>query len=144
MVFCHISRRISHRYTHVPSLPKLPSISLPIPPFQLVTEALFEFPASHSKCALAVYFVYGDAYISMLLSPLVPHYPSPAVSTGLFSLCLHCALRLVSSVPSFQVPYIWVLIYSIFPLFLTYFTLYNRLQVDPPSQNRLKSFPFYR
>ena len=30
VVFCHTSIRISHRYIHVPSLPNLPSISLPI------------------------------------------------------------------------------------------------------------------
>ena len=33
MVFCQTSTRISHRYTHVPSLPNLPLISLFIPPF---------------------------------------------------------------------------------------------------------------
>ena len=33
--FCHTSTRISHRYTHVPSLPGLPPISLPLPPFSL-------------------------------------------------------------------------------------------------------------
>ena len=35
MAFCHTSTRISHRYTHVPSLLNLPPISLPIPPFSL-------------------------------------------------------------------------------------------------------------
>ena len=35
VAFCHTSIRISHRYTHVPSLPDLPPISLPIPPFSL-------------------------------------------------------------------------------------------------------------
>ena len=33
VVFCHTSTKISHRYIHVPSLPKLPPLSLPIPPF---------------------------------------------------------------------------------------------------------------
>ena len=33
MVFCHTSTRISHRYTHVLSLPNPPFISIPIPPF---------------------------------------------------------------------------------------------------------------
>ena len=48
VVFCHTSR-ISHRYTYVPSLPNSPHISLPIPPFQTITEPLFESPESHSK-----------------------------------------------------------------------------------------------
>ena len=48
VVFCHTSR-ISHRYTSVPSLPNSPHISLLIPPFQTITEPLFESPESHSK-----------------------------------------------------------------------------------------------
>ena len=32
VVFCQTSTRISHRYTHIPSLLNLPPISLPIPP----------------------------------------------------------------------------------------------------------------
>ena len=35
VVFCHTSIRISHRYTHVPSLPHLSPISLSTPPFRL-------------------------------------------------------------------------------------------------------------
>ena len=34
--FCHTSTRISHRYTHVPSLLNFPSISYPFPPLQTV------------------------------------------------------------------------------------------------------------
>ena len=48
VVFCHTSR-ISHRYTYVPSLPNSPHISLPSPPFQTITEPLFESPESQSK-----------------------------------------------------------------------------------------------
>ena len=36
VVFCHISTRISHRYTHVSCLPDLPPISLPTPLFNLL------------------------------------------------------------------------------------------------------------
>ena len=35
-----------------------------------------ELPVLHSNFPLAVYFTYGNAYVSMLLSPFVP--PSPA------------------------------------------------------------------
>ena len=36
-------------YIYIPSLLKLPSISLPIPPLLVVTEPLFEFPEPYSK-----------------------------------------------------------------------------------------------
>ena len=61
VVFCQTSTRISHRYTHVPSPLNFPPLSLPIPPFWIVTELLFEFPESHSKFPLAIYF---SSYIS--------------------------------------------------------------------------------
>ena len=55
VVFCRTSTRISHRYTHVPSLLDL----LPSPTLQPVSEALFEFPESYSKFPLAICFTYG-------------------------------------------------------------------------------------
>ena len=66
--FCHTSTWISCRYTYVPSLWNLPPTSLPIPPLQAVTEPRFEFPESHSKFPLAVYFTHGSVYVSLLLS----------------------------------------------------------------------------
>ena len=47
VIFCQTSTRISHRYTHVPSLPNLPSVSLPIPRFWIVSQPLFEFWVIH-------------------------------------------------------------------------------------------------
>ena len=37
----------------------------------------FGFPASYSKFPLSVYFTYGNVYVSMLLSPIIPLSPSP-------------------------------------------------------------------
>ena len=48
MVFCHISTRISHRYTRVPSLPNLSHLPLHPTP-QPVLETLLEFPESYSS-----------------------------------------------------------------------------------------------
>ena len=48
MVFCHISTRISHRYTRVPSLPNLSHLPLHPTP-QPVLETLLEFPESYSN-----------------------------------------------------------------------------------------------
>ena len=42
VVFCRTSTRISYRYTHVPSFPNLPPITLPIPPFSLSFENSFK------------------------------------------------------------------------------------------------------
>ena len=54
MVFCHSSTRISHRHTHVPSLPNLPPISLPTPPFSLLQSpclsSLSLHTIFHSNC----------------------------------------------------------------------------------------------
>ena len=48
--------------------------SLPIPPFSVVTEPLFEFPESYSKFPLAIYFTYGiiNFYTSHPLPPPLP------------------------------------------------------------------------
>ena len=50
----------------------LPPVSHPTP--QVVTEHWVEFPASHSKFPPAVYFTYGNVYVSMLYSILIAFY----------------------------------------------------------------------
>ena len=58
VVFCQTSTWISHRYAYIPSLLNLLPISLSIPPLQVDTEILFEFPERYSKFQLAIYFTY--------------------------------------------------------------------------------------
>ena len=71
---------------------------------------------------------WNNAYVSVLFSQLVPSFPSPTVSTSLFSLSssplLPCNWAHQYHLSRFH---IYALIYGIFFLFLTYFTLYNRL-----------------
>ena len=57
--------------------------------------------ASHRKFPLAVYYMHGNVYASMLLSQFISPSPSPDVSTSL-SLCLHlyCCAVLSYSVMS--------------------------------------------
>ena len=108
VVFCHSSTRISHRYTHVPSLPDIPPISLPAPP---VAEPLSEFPESHSKFLLAIYFTHGIVSIYVTLSIHLPFslLSSPHVHRSVFYVCFStAALKINSSVPSLQIPYICV------------------------------------
>ena len=91
VVFCRTSARISHRYTHVPSLVNLPPISLRIPPFtsQPVTEPLFEFPESHSKVPLAIYFTYGivNFHVTLSIHLTFPLLPSSHVHRSVLCVC---------------------------------------------------------
>ena len=67
-VFCQTSTWINHKYTYIPSLLKLPPISLPTPPLQVDTELLFKFPEPYSKFPLANYFTYGNVSFHVTLS----------------------------------------------------------------------------
>ena len=57
-----------------PSLLNLPLISHLIPPLYVVTEHQVELSVSHSKFPLAICFMYGNVYASVLLSQSVPPY----------------------------------------------------------------------
>ena len=78
--FCHTSIRISHRYTHVPSLVNLPLTSHPSRLSQSTSLSFLHHTANFHS----LYFTYGDAYASMLVSLFIPPSPSPTVSTSLF------------------------------------------------------------
>ena len=66
--------------------PMSPPASLPIPPFSVVTEPLFEFPKSDSKFPLAIYLTYGILSLHVALSlHLTLSSPLP-VSISLFSM----------------------------------------------------------
>ena len=54
-----------------------PSHSSSIPPLWLVTEHWVELPVLYNNFPLAIYFTYGDVYVSMLLSQFVPPFPLP-------------------------------------------------------------------
>ena len=65
-----------------------PPASLPIPPFSVVTEPLFEFPKSDSKFPLAIYLTYGIVSLHVALSlHLTLSSPLP-VSVTLFSMSI--------------------------------------------------------
>ena len=76
---CHTSTWISHRYIYAPP-------SWTSHPSRLSQRTGFELPASYGKFPLAVYFTYGNIYVSMLLSQLILPSPSPSVSTSLISM----------------------------------------------------------
>ena len=103
--------------------PEPPPISLPIPPLYVSTEHWIELPVSHSKFPLAIYFTYGNVYASKLFSQLITLFPSCTVSTSLFSMS---ASPLLPCKYNHQYYSIHMHYYTIF-VFLTYFTVYNRL-----------------
>ena len=117
MVFCHTLTRISHRYTNVSSLLS------PYPSLQPVTEPLFEFPESYSKFPLAIYFTYGIVSFHVTLSRHLPFslLSSTHVHSSVLYVCFSiAALKINSSVSSFQFPYIYVSIqYLYFSFWLT-------------------------
>ena len=72
------------------SLPSRPSSH----PSGLSQSTSFGFPASHNKFPLAIYFIYGNVYVLILLSQVIPTSASPTVTVSLFftsvSLLLLC------------------------------------------------------
>ena len=122
-------------YPHIPSLLSLPP-TLPIPPLQVVTKHRADLPVLCGCFPLAIYFTFGGVYTSMPLSHFVPAYPSPSPSSSPFStsasLFLSCLQVLQNHFSFFFFRFhIYVLAYGIC-FSLTYFTLYDRLQVHPP------------
>ena len=63
-------------------------MSLPIPPLWAVTEHWVELPVSPGKFPLAICYTQGEAYVSVLLSQVIPPSPSCTVFTSLFSMPL--------------------------------------------------------
>ena len=123
--FCHTSAWVSHRFTHVPSL--LPPACHPIPSISVVTEHWTELPVSYSKFPPAVYFTWGNVCSNTTLST------RPTLSFPHCALCLHlyyCPTNINRFIGTIFLDTIYMCPYTTFVfLFLTYFTLYNRLQV---------------
>ena len=78
--FCHTSTGISHRYTYVLSLLNLPS-SPPHPSRFLQSPSVSSLNHTANSHWLSI-FTCGSVYVSVLLSPFVPHSPSSP-------LCVH-------------------------------------------------------
>ena len=90
-----------------------------------------EHPISCIKPGLGIYFTYGNIHVSILSSQIIPPSRSPPDSKSSLHLHLFCCLtyRVIVTLSKFH---IYALIYCIGVFFLTYFTLYNSLQIHPP------------
>ena len=123
-------------YPHISSLLRLPP-TLPIPPLQVVTKHRADLPVLCGCFPLAIYFTFGSVYMSMPLSHFVPADPSPSACPQVHSLrlCLYScpAPRFFRIIFFFFLYSINMCQHTVFVLlFLTYFTLYDSLQVYPP------------
>ena len=79
--FCPTSTWISHRYAYVPFLLNLPLTSHP----SRSSRSGFERPVSHSEFPGAIYFTYGNVYVSVLLSQCIPPSTSLTVTHTFFT-----------------------------------------------------------
>ena len=56
----------------------------PPQPSRLSQSTSFGCPAACLKFALAIYFTYGNVYVSVLFSQIIPPFPSPTETKSLF------------------------------------------------------------
>ena len=129
LLYNKVNQLYIYIYPHISSLLRLPP-TLAIPPLQVVTKHRADLPVLCSCFLLAIYFTFGSVYMSMPLSHFVPAYPSHSLCAQVHSLRLplySCpAPRFIRTFFFFQIPYMCQHTVFVF-LFLTYFTLYDRL-----------------
>ena len=135
LLYNKVNQLYVYIYPHISSLLRLPP-TLPILPLQVVTRHRADLPVLFGCFPLAIYFTFGSVYMFMPLSYFVPSYPSPSPCPQVHSLRLHLyscpASRFIRTIYfSFFRFHIYVLAYSIC-FSLTYFTLYDTLQIHPP------------
>ena len=111
-----------------PPVPFLLNLFHPSPPSQVVTEPGLSSLGHAAKFPLAIYFTYGRAYASMLLSPSHPLLPLPRLlSISLFSMSASPLLS-CKKVHQYHLSrfHIYALMYDIC-FSLSDFLLHNRL-----------------
>ena len=133
LLYNKVNQLYVYIYPHIPALLRLPP-TFSIPPFQAITKHRADLPVLWGCFPLAIHFTFGSVYMSMPLSHFVLASPSSrcVLKSVLFTCVFIPALPLGSSVPFF-LDSIYVHQHTVFVfLFLTYFTLYDRLQVHLP------------
>ena len=136
LLYNKVNQLYIYIYPHISSLLHLPP-TLPIPPLQVITKHLADLPLLCGCFPLAIYFTFSSVYMSIPLPDFVLAYISPSSCPQVHSLCLHLysclAPRFFRTIFIFFLDSIYMFQHTVFVfLFLTYFTLYGRLQVHPP------------
>ena len=120
LLYNKVNQLYIYIYPHITSLLCLPP-TLPIPPRQVVTKHCADLSVRCSCFPLAIYFKFDSIYMSMLLSHIVPAYPSPSPCPQVHSVCLclyPCPDPRFIRTSFFQIPYIFVSIRYLFFSFL--------------------------
>ena len=135
LLYNKVNRPYKYKYPHISSLLHLPA-TLPIPPLQVDTKQQADLPVLCSCFLLAIYFTFGSVYMSMPLSHFIPAYPCPSLCPQVHSLRLSLFLSCPQVLQNhffFVLDSIYMCQHTVFIfLFLTYFTLYDTLQVHLP------------
>ena len=87
-----------------------------------------ELPVSCIEPGLAIYFTYGNIHVSVLFFQIIPPSLSPRVQKSVLYICLSFTVSHTIFLNFIYMHYYTVLVFY----FLTYFTVYNRLQFHPP------------
>ena len=134
LLYNKVNQLYIYIYPHISSLLHLPP-TLPIPHLQVVTKHRADLPVLCGCFSLAIYFTFGSVYMSMPLSHFIPAYPPPFPCPQVHSLhlCLYsCPAPRFFITIFFFLDSIYMCQHTVFVfLFLTYLTLYDRLQVHP-------------
>ena len=133
LLYSKVNQLYVYIYPHIPSLLSLlPTLS--IPPLQVVTKHRADLPVLCSSFPLAIHFTFGSVYMSMPPSHFIPDslpLPPPCPQVHSLHLCLYsCPPTRFISILFSDSMYMHQHMVFVF-LFLTYFTLYDRLQVHP-------------
>ena len=109
-----------------------PPTSLPIPSLWVIPVHQPKHPVSCIKPGLVIRFLYDIIHVSMPFSQIIPCSLSQSPKDCSIHLCLFCCLAYRVIITIF-LNSIYIYMYSVLMFFfLTYFTLYNRLQFHLP------------
>ena len=147
LLYNKVNQLYVYIYPHIPSLLHLPP-TLPIPPLQVVTKHRADLPMQLLPTSY-LFYIWQCIYVNTTLS-LCPslHVPFPMSSSpfSTFASLFLCCPQVRQNHFFFFLDSnsICICQYTVFVfLFLTYFTLYDRLQVHPPHYKYLNFISLY-
>ena len=106
--FCHTSTLAGRRYTCVPPSGTPSPTYLPTHPSGLSQGPGPGSPALCTELALVIHSTYGNVYVSILFSQIVPRSPPTVQKSVLYVYVSFTALYVGSLVPSFYISHICV------------------------------------